>query len=457
MLTEPTKAALLGHGLGAGKSLMAVEISKAFNADVVLVIAPLNTVDGWESTFTRQEFPRPFRNIKNSVAGKKAYADLEAGVPGAYFIGTQAFGLSATAKDADPETGKGGRTKWTNWVKVSKHLDVAILDESHKFSSRKSLSFKVLKSLTPKVKLAMSGTPAGNRFEGLWSPCRWLWPNTLDAAGNKVVDSSFWRWAAENCVMEFNPHAAGGQKVAEEKVPGRFVASLPCYLEYAAPRKPVDTYRVDIPLSPAQQALWDTMSASSIMWMKEHPYVAELPIVQKTRLRQIALGEVSFNEDGEIDFADDCASSKIDSCLKIIDREPGNSIIFYTDSARFAKVLAKRIGAELWSGQVSPTARDAIKVKFMAGEVKYLVATIASFGTGVDGAQKVCHTEVWLNKSFNRVDNSQCEGRVNRQGQEADRITRYELVSTLDDAKTIEKLEADALAMRASLTKGDTA
>ena len=82
---------------------------------------------------------------------------------------------------------------------------------------------------------------------------------------------------------------------------------------------------------------------------------------------------------------------------------------------------------------------------------------VASFGTGVDGAQKVCHTEVWLNKSFNQVDNSQCEGRTNRQGQEADRITRYELVSTLDDAKTIEKLEADALAMRASLTKGETA
>ena len=48
---------------------MAVEISKAFNADVVLVIAPLNTVDGWESAFTRQGWPHPFRNIKNSVAG----------------------------------------------------------------------------------------------------------------------------------------------------------------------------------------------------------------------------------------------------------------------------------------------------------------------------------------------------------------------------------------------------
>lgn len=457
MLAEPTKAALMGHEMGGGKTLMAVEISKALGADVVLVIAPLNTQDGWKATFARQESGLEFRVIKNTKAGKAAYADLAAGKSGAYFIGTQLFALSATAKPGDPETGAGGREKWTSWSAVSKHIDVAVLDESHKASNRKSLMFKVLKTLKPKFKLAMSGTPAGNKFEGLWAPTRWLWPDTRNAAGELYVDSAPWRWATKWAVMEFSPHTSSGKKVGAERNPGAYVNSLPCYLRYEAPKKPVDTLLVQVGLSPAQQAMWDQMSNTAMMWLAEQPVIAEFPIVQKTRLRQIALGEVSLNAAGEIDFADDCASTKIDACEKIIKREVDKSIIFYTSSAKFARVLAKRIGAELWSGQVSPAARDEVKGRFMAGTSKYLVATIASFGTGVDGAQTVCNTEVWCDESFNRIENEQATGRVNRQGQVADRITRYKLLSTLDDEQVMSKLEADALAMRASMRKGDTA
>ena len=449
----------MGHDMGLGKTLMAVEIAKALAAKVVLVIAPLNTEDGWRVTLERQEFPHPFSVLKNTKAGRSAYTNLERGVPGVYFIGTQAFALSATAKPGDPETGKGARQKWTSWVKVSKHIDLAVLDESHKAASRKSLMFKVLKTLTPGFKLAMSGTPAGNKFEGLWAPCRWLWPKATNAAGELIVNSSFWKWTAEFCTMEFSAHSQSGQKIAGEKNPGAFVATLPCYLREEADKKPVDTYRVRVGLSQAQQAMWDDMSKSMVMWLAEQPYVAELPVVQKTRLRQIALGEVTFNESGEIDFADDCASTKIDVCHKIVEREVDKSIIFYTSSARFARVLAKRLGPEaaLWSGQVSPAARDAVKRQFMNREVRFLVATIASFGTGVDGAQRVCHTEVWVDQSFNRIENEQATGRVNRTGQPSARITRYELISTPDDESTIAKLEADALAMRASTRQGGNA
>ena len=444
--------------------MAAVEVAKRLKARTVLVIAPVNTFDTWAETFTRQKFEHPVHVIKNTKAGRAAYARLLAGEPGAYIIGTQMFALSATYRPPNPEfivkngqrkphpaAGKGERKKWTSWTRVSKVLDLAVLDESHKASNRNSLMFSVLKNLRPKVKLAMSATPMGNNFEGIWAPCRWLWPDHED-----IVPQSFWKWAARNCKVEKNPHGTDehSKRVVGEKVPGRFVKTLPCYLYYKAPKKPTDTLRVHVELTPAQRKMYDDMEQLSIAWLNEHPLIVDLPLVQKIRLRQMALGEVTLTPDGEVDFAPDCASSKIDACEKIIARHPGEQIVFFVDSQRFARVLAHRLGPEAaeWSGVVSAKNRARIKADFLDGATRYLVATIASVGTGTDLLQTVCHTEVWVNKSFDGVANEQAEGRLNRTGQQAARITRYELVaSKSDDAKYLDRLVQQTRANMASL------
>ena len=466
-VAEPTRAALVGDETGFGKTLSAVEIAKALAAKTVLVIAPLNTKDSWTSTFTRQNFPHAdLRQIDSSKAGKAAYADLLSGTPGVYFFVHSMFGLSSVAKPANPEydkngnphprAGKGERKAWTNWTTVSKHLDLAILDESHQGAlNRDNVTVKALRTLKPGFKLAMSATPAGNQFSGLWPVCRWLWPDARNEAGELYVDSSLWRWAATWATLEYNEHSASKKKIAGERVPGSFVASLPCYVRRESFKVPVDTFTVQVPLTHEQRTLWDDMKHKSLMWLSERPYVAELPVVQGTRLRQIALGEVTFNDDGEIDFAMDCASNKADTCAKIIQRETGKPIVFFTTSQKFARVLANRLGpdAKEWSGKISVKDRDTIKEHFIAGKVKYIVATIASINAGVDGLQKVCHTEVWLDQA-DGVKNIQASGRLNRQGQPAERITRYVLHSDpSDDPKMAEKLVLQAVEMRATLSK----
>jgi hypothetical protein len=39
------------------------------------------------------------------------------------------------------------------------------------------------------------------------------------------------------------------------------------------------------------------------------------------------------------------------------------------------------------------------------------------------------NVEVWCNRGFNDVENVQCEGRLNRRGQDADHIVRYTLTA----------------------------
>ena len=69
-----------------------------------------------------------------------------------------------------------------------------------------------------------------------------------------------------------------------------------------------------------------------------------------------------------------------------------------------------------------------VKAEF-GKSVPFIVAVIDAFGTGTDGVQERCNIEVWLNRSFNGVNNEQCEGRLNRQGQKADHVVRYNLTA----------------------------
>jgi len=63
--------------MGTGKTLMGVEVVKAIEAKVVLIIAPLNTYWGWWDTIQRQnDYSQKIVRIDSSNPGKQAFADL---------------------------------------------------------------------------------------------------------------------------------------------------------------------------------------------------------------------------------------------------------------------------------------------------------------------------------------------------------------------------------------------
>lgn len=473
VVSEPTRAALLAAETGFGKTLAAIEVARQLNAQTILVIAPLKTFDeeGWVGTITGQETGLPIKwiNPKNLAN----FDALVAGEPGWYLVGREFFALSGSS--AEPKVKKkfgrpvvidgvtqktaGRKARWS-WSRVNKKLDLAIYDEVQAVANRDSAGFLVLKQLKPGFKVAMSATPGRNNFGGLWSPCRWLWPTATNAAGDLIVDNSKDRWMSQWCTTEADPFASGDNytkyKITGELDPGAFVATLPCYLRYEAPKVVTHTRKVHVDLSPAQRAMYTNMERDALVWLGEHPLVADLPLTQKMRLRQIGLGEITLNEAGQVDFALDCVSAKADACEVIRTKHhPGEQIMFYTSSQKFARVLAARLpGAVEWSGAVK---REGIKERFIAGDIRYIVATIQSIGEGTNGLQRVCNVEVWLDEVFDNMLNIQCAGRLNRTGQSKP-ITSYRLLAgATDDNKTFEKLVASAAAMRASLATGGTA
>lgn len=398
ILVEPTKAALLAAPMGAGKTPMAVEFVRraAFEHPTVLVICPLGTRVSWERTFKGQGLKVPVRRITSTVDGKAAMADLKDGVAGVYLIGREYF----------------RRFTWNTFKKVG----VCIVDEYHIFTNRSSVGFKKLRGLKPEWKLAMSGTPWGNKFENAWAMAHWLW-------GPPITLSRFWGDPEKNlngfvtdyCEVEtMYIKNRKIRKITGEKNEGAFVKTLPCYIRPDIPPHPVVYDELFVELTPAQRKMYDKFEESNYVWLGEQALVEDMPLVVRIRLREMALGTVSMDEEGRTIFTDDMKSAKIDTLLEYLSDHPDESVLILTHSKKYARIVANRVkDSRLWVGDTSHDERQEL-IQGFGVDFKYLVATASAVAEGIDGLQHNCSTMIWLSRTEDNVLNKQVEARIAR-------------------------------------------
>jgi len=400
MVNEPTRAALNGSTMGAGKTLTGVEVAKRLNAQTILLIAPLGTRIGWKVTFERQGVKLPFRWINSTDDGKAALADWEWQLPGIYFVGVEYF----------VRLGWDGNKRSKVWSYIP---DIIMFDEAHRGQNRKSKTHRTLVQVKCGYKLAMSGTPTGNSFEGAWAVTRWLWPDK--------IDKSFHSWVGKWCDTVYDHFAPGNRKVIGEKIPGAFFNSLPCYVRIESDLDVGISEDIRyVELSAPQRKAYTQLEQSMITWVEGNPLVVEFPITLRARLRQASLGMFSVDADGEVTFDNDCKSSKIDAMLEILkDDWDGEPALILTDSRKFADVVVHRLGerAAAWHGNVSQSERENRKKDFIDGNLDYIVAVTSAIAEGVDGLQHGTRNVLWLSRSDNRLLNEQAMARVMRQGQ----------------------------------------
>lgn len=469
MLENTSGGVLLGSDMGTGKTVCLVEYCIRSDAQVILIIGPLQTMgkpihaddekhEGWRGTFERQGSPLRFRQIDSSVNGKNALADLQWGVPGLYFCGQQLFALWGW-KDVVQRNGKKKKERTKTWdVKV----DVVIYDEVHRAQSGESATSKTLmgagRSQTgaPKAKMRIgaSGTYEGNSFDGAWAVTRWLWPD--------LIDANQYSWRRKWAQTEYNHFAVRNEKVIGELNPGAFVASLPCYIRDEADfdiEVIEETFEVD--LYPDQRRVYDELEDQMVAWIKSDPLVVKYPITKRTRQRQatLAMPTITFNDpndpsDIDVSFSDDCLSSKIDKTYEILGGFfEGETALIFTDSQKFAAVLTKRLNkhygspvAREWSGKVSREQRNSDKADFLDGKYCYMVCVIAAIGVGTDNLQHAARNVLYMSSSDDRITNEQSVARLVRDGQVSKfvRLARLIARGTIDSGQLSKHIQ-DAL------------
>ncbi len=420
VMQEP--ATLIAQPLGSGKTTVAVEaVRRQFKGAGVsaLVVAPRNTFYGWERAVRRQYQNymnyNLFRRIDSSAEGKQAMADLWAGIPGWYIVSWQYFALC-------PEK---------FWDKLNP--DVIILDEVQRMQNRKSKTWANMKGFGKKSKrIAMSGTPNGNRMEGFWTTLRWLFPET-DLTSVYSTPLSFWRWVADWLIAEENEHLGFTEVKGERFELGTMLSYYESYIresdEIVTPG--VNEITVDVPLTAKQKSMYTQAVKDFVVWLKTpDPITGNVPMVVtstlalRTRLRQITLGELSFSDTGTVVYADNMKSSKFDAMLDIIVNEvPDEPVLVFTHSRQWAvtatHMLQQRgIGAYAWVGGTSEKARRSVLATWgRPTAVQVIIAVVEAIAEGIDGLQDLCNNEIWVSESDNDLMNSQALKRTDRPGQ----------------------------------------
>lgn len=427
---------LAGMGLGTGKTSVSIwntinAFGDSLNDQIILVVAPVRTEPGW-----RYHWKTLAGVEMNTLSGKKTktalkvWADLEARQPGVYFITWELMRSRNKEKRWD------GRKKKYVYKSMTKpfygvEFGMVIADEWHRACNHSSLNFDVARHIKSQYRLALSATPAGNKPCNIWAALKFLWPNHY---------GGYWDFCEKFFHVEHNPCSSFGKNYTSEKWPGVVRRGAPSYQEVtqaeANPELPgVIVHRVEVELSRTQRKLYNDLEKDALTYLNDKPLALSIPMELDLRLRQMTLGVPSFNENGAVDYREDCKSTKLDAMMDVIaDLPEDDPVVVWVHSQKFIKAVLHRLRkAGISCIEVSGKSRGDFHA-MIDGTVRVIVAQHEAMSEGVDGLQGVCHTEIWLSHSNSLVINEQATGRLNRQGQKT-AVNRFliQAIDTVDD------------------------
>jgi SNF2 family DNA or RNA helicase len=216
-----------------------------------------------------------------------------------------------------------------------------------------------------------------------------------------------------------------------------------------------------------QGVAYDSMRKEMLAALDTGVLMASSPLVQATRLCQFASAYGELVSTGELDdmgvpktglmLSD--PSCKADALEEILLEVGDEQVVVFAESKQLINLCYNRLVAEtgkkdgpmfgwklgLITGDVPDYQRAENVRLFQAGEMKVLLLTLAAGGEGL--TLTAASTAVFLQRSFNAVQNVQAEDRIHRIGQDADSVTIIDVITE----GTIEERVRDVLMTKAGM------
>lgn len=299
-----------------------------------------------------------------------------------------------------------------------------IADEAHALQNRKAKQTLSLKKIPTGYRSALTGTPAFDKPDDLWSILNWLYPKYW---------SSYWEYFNEHIIFSnFNGYktilGVNNPEKLQQEMEGFYVRRLKEEVLWDLPEKYYTEIEVD--LHPQQRRAYDSMKNNMLSWIGSHeqePVVAPIVIAQLTRLQQFACAFASVLEikkqDGSIEEKMILAepSSKIDAVVEII-KNSGQQIVVFSQFAQVIKLLAARlerngITCGKFIGETPANERSRIISDFQDGKIQVFAGTISAGGVGI--TLTASSTVIFTDRSWSAALNLQAEDRLHRIGQKS--------------------------------------
>lgn len=397
---------LIATEMGCGKTYQAGAMIDT--SERTLWVGPLGTLRGSRDKMLDMGLTCPM-TIIDPKNRNKSWNKYVSGVSGIYFIHWEALRLCPELSERP-------------WHQV-------IADECHRAQNRKTQQTKALKSIKTGIKTAMSGTPITGHADKYWSILNWF---------DKKQFRSYWKFFDEYVEYElvFNGATAYKQPKGPKNVEKLLSIIDPFYVRHLKkghccadhpngvmsylPDKYYTTYPCD--LYPQQRRAYESMRADMLAWVganEDTPLAAPIAIAQHTRLNQFSVAFAEIDTFGKVHLTE--PSSKLDACMQILEDNPGESVVIWSQFKQMIKLLearCKREGISIvtYTGD-NPGVRDSNVRRFAQGGVQVFAGTTSAGGVGVDGLQTACSTMIFIDRQFPVTMNQQAEDRLWRDGQ----------------------------------------
>lgn len=334
-----------------------------------------------------------------------------------------------------------------------------IADEVHRAKNRKTQWTQALKRIPTRYKTGLSGTPADNAPQDLWSILNWLYPKIWTSewsfkryfvrvqSHNKGQCEAFDPVSGEVC--------EGYHKTAYKQIVGvahvdelheamrsYYIRRLKEDVLQDLPDKYYSTISVE--LQPRQRRIYDQMQEEMLAWVGEHeqePIAAPVVIAQLTRLKQFALAYAELvtvtrrKKDCTQDPCQDSGkcighqvqtvrlsepSTKLDAVMEIIEDNQDEQFVVFSESKQIINMLANRLASAgmthvVLTGDTPQDERGKIVDLFQQHKVRLFLGTIDAGGEGI--TLTAASTVIFLDRKWNPSKGMQAEDRLHRIGQ----------------------------------------
>ena len=477
------KRALLGDDMGTGKTITALSAAQKAKAFPLLIVTLKSTKFAWAKAL--EEFypghsvyvvdgskPKKDKVVKNFIEEQGEILIMTWEMLSKY-TKLQKFGTTSLKRCQEC----GGTDPRITPAKCEVHkrplnsvdFKGIILDEAHKVKDPKTKMAMALQGVSgdAEYRWALTGTPIGNSEEELFSILSWIDSESYPAK-TKFIDRYF---MTRMNYMGF-PEVVGIKSEHRDEwdqVINPILRRMP--KELVLPFLPPIVYKERrLEMVGKQKTAYNQMKNQMVADVDGGKITVTQAMSQITRLLQLAssFAEVETFEEMDTDTGEEVVkqkvtltspSNKIDSFMEDLPDYGESQIVVFAQSKQLLLELEKAILKEnvkrnkpnepepitygMITGDVNATSREDSINRFQNGELKLMLISIAAGGTGITLTN--ADVAVFLNRSYNAIDNKQALGRVHRIGSE-----KHESILCVDyiSEGTVDEAVLEALDMK---------
>lgn len=354
-----------------GKTPTILSVLKTKGTEKNLIVCPASLLYQWKEEYEAW-LDQPCLVITGTIAQKEKILEHW------YFGAVISYGSLKTTKKSDGMIDK----------LLKYPPDAVILDEAHRIKNPKSANFKSIKRLTKiPVRYALTGTPAPNKAEEVWSILHFINPKTW---------SSYWKFAEEYFYVQRVPYGhqhleIGGYRPGKQKELQEYLNDIATNRK----RKEVMTWlpekdymRIKLPLTTKQNQYLSDLAN----FFETENIVTQGILDRLIRYRQICLDPALLNLQGK--------SPKTEWILNYLSDYPDKPVIIFSKFTSYLNRLTvelsnNKITFRKIIGETQISKRQEFVKSFQKGEVNVLLINIdaGKEGLTLDRAETTIFTD----------------------------------------------------------------